>query len=549
MVSARTPYLAHLEEVHLNPTTDAARTEDLVTTMSERMTTLTRTLANWMQEQPHSLAEVEEHVVRLLKELGATLIADLCSLAASCQPSPSIACSCGQQALYQRERKAQVTTLLGPISIWRSYYLCPNCGVGQHPLDAQLQFCAGSRSSALDELLALLGATQDSFAEAAAVLERLTLIHLSPNSVRDATEQLGALLLEQQAQPLTEPQSSPAAPALSTTKPKRLYITMDGVLAHLHERGYSEIKVGCCYHTHSRVSPKRPERLEIRAHSASYVSALEQAQNFGWRLWQEALRRGLLTSDEVVVLGDGAHWIWNIAERHFPAAIQILDWYHASEYIWNAASAIWGAASSERNRWARCQLDRLWEGRVEQVLVELQQHLSSGEVVEAAVSYYSEHRGRMDYAHYRARGLQIGSGSVESACKQLVTARLKQAGMIWNASGAEAVAMVRAWLKSERWEEALALRGVRKRGYQRKQADQEAEKSQASGQIEQEQASEPIEPSSKAQQQRLPAEVLSVVQAELAEQRGKNVWGKTWSVRRQRELAPQTQQQKPAIAA
>ena len=64
----------------------------------------------------------------------------------------------------------------------------------------------------------------------------------------------------------------------------------------------------------------------------------------------------------------------------------------------------------------------------------------------------------MDYASYRARGLQIGSGSVESACKQLVTARLKQAGMIWDAAGAEAVAAVRAWLKSERWEEAIALR-------------------------------------------------------------------------------------------
>ena len=134
----------------MNPTTDAARTEHLVTTMTERMTTLTRTLSTWMQEQPHSLAEVEHHVVRLLKELGASLVAGLCSLAAAPQPSPTLTCSCGQQAAYQRERKAQVTTLLGPISISRSYYLCAECGVGQHPLDAQLQFCAGSRSAALD---------------------------------------------------------------------------------------------------------------------------------------------------------------------------------------------------------------------------------------------------------------------------------------------------------------------------------------------------------------------------------------------------------------
>ena len=67
----------------------------------------------------------------------------------------------------------------------------------------------------------------------------------------------------------------------------------------------------------------------------------------------------------------------------------------------------------------------------------------------------------MDYAAYRARGLQIGSGSVESGCKQLVTARLKQAGMIWSADGAAAVATVRAWLKSDRWAEALAVRTIR----------------------------------------------------------------------------------------
>jgi hypothetical protein len=496
------------------------------------------------------LAEVEQHLVRLLKELGSSLLAGLCRLAAPQQPTATISCACGQEAAYQRERKAQVTTLLGPITIWRSYYLCAACGVGQHPLDAVLQFCAGSRSQALDELLALLGATQDSFVQAAMVLERLTLVHVSANSVREATEQLGEVLLEQQAQPQEEIAPSAPARATITGAASPLYITMDGVLAHLHERGWSEIKVGCCYHTRSRVDRKRPQRLEIRAESASYVTALEEAREFGWRLWQEAVRRGLLSSEEMVVLGDGAHWIWNIAEKHFPRATQIVDWYHASTYLWNAASAIWGEASLERGEWADAQLDLLWEGKVSEVLDELERwREKGGEAVEAALSYYSEHQTRMDYASYRARGLQIGSGSAESACKQLVTARLKQAGMIWEASGAEAVAVVRAWLKSERWEEAILLRGVRSRSYRRKQAGQEVEKSEARGPGAKEQASEPVETVVKARQQAMSAEVLAQVQGELAEQRGKNVWGKAWSVGRQRELAAQTEQSRPSIAA
>ncbi len=521
----------------MNPTTDATPAEDLVATMTERMTTLTRTLSTWMQEQPHTLAEVEQHVVGLLKELGATLVAGLCSLAAPAVPSPTVACSCGQQAVYQRQRKAQVTTLLGPISIRRSYYLCAACGHGQHPLDAQLQFCAGSRSAALDELLALLGATQDSFVEAAHVLERLTLVHVSATSVRDATEQLGTLLQSQHARPLAQQPASLAARPSTTGCASPLYITMDGVLAHLHERGWSEIKVGCCYQTRSRVDRTHAERVDIRAHSASYVSALEQATSFGWRLWEEAVRRGVMSSEEVVVLGDGAHWIWNIAETHFPRAVQILDWYHASEYVWNAASAIWGEASEQRVRWAECQLDALWESKVKDVLVELEQWRERAEAVEAALSYYTTHQGRMDYASYRARGLQIGSGSVESACKQLVSTRLKQAGMIWDAQGAEAVAVVRAWLKSERWEEAMALRGVRKRSYRGRQAVEKQEGSEGKGQAVEEAGEAAVAAEGLARRQVLTAEVLAQVRAELAEQRGKNAWRRAGTAKHQEQQA------------
>lgn len=194
-------------------------------------------------------------------------------------------------------------------------------------------------------------------------------------------------------------------------------------------------------------------------------------------------------------------------------------------------------------------MDLLWEGKVAEVLVELEQSCARGEAVEAALSYYTEHQTRLDYATYRARGLQIGSGSVESACKQLVTARLKQAGMIWDAAGAEAVAAVRAWLKSERWQEAMALRTVGRRGYRRQGADRALEERQAERPAVKEQASGKVEPRAKAPQQGMPAEVLTRVQAELAAQRGKHGWGKAWSVQRQREMAAQRAQSKPVSTA
>jgi len=356
--------------------------------------------------------------------------------------------------------------------------------------------------------------------------------------VRDATEQLGALLLAQPNLPVADLAPCVRPTASASAAPSRLYITMDGVLAHLHERGWSEIKVGCCYQTHRRPDRTRPDQVDIRAHSASYVTALEEAQTFGWRLWAEAVRRGGLRSDEVVVLGDGAHWIWNIAAAHFPRATQILDWYHASEYVWTAARTIWGETSAQRVPWATSQLAALWDGKVALVLEELAQWQACGEAVAAAVSYYTTHQGRMDYPSYRARGLQIGSGSVESACKQLVSARLKQAGMIWDAEGAEAVAMGRAWLKSERWDEALALRGVRTRSYQRKLSSRAQQEQAGQQQAEAAAAHVSVRPRVNAPSQVLPADVLAQVQAELAEQRGKHVWRRGGSGQRQPEAAP-----------
>ena len=147
------------------------------------------------------------------------------------------------------------------------------------------------------------------------------------------------MLGAEQAQHARAAEAGQARPT-ADTPPQRLYITMDGVLAHLHERGWSEIKVGCCYQTRARPERTRPVQLEVRAHSLSYVTALAEADTFGWHLWQEAARRGVLDATEVVVLGDGAHWIWNLAATHFQGATQLVDWYNASAYFWEAATAI-----------------------------------------------------------------------------------------------------------------------------------------------------------------------------------------------------------------
>jgi hypothetical protein len=454
------------------PTTD--RSEAFVQIMTQRMASVARSLADYVQAEPRPLQDLEAHIVRVLHDLGNALLTALLPLAAPPQPAPDVPCPCGRLARYQRLRPATVSTLLGQVTLTRALYHCTHCGLHLAPLDTQLQLAAGGLSTGLNEVLALLGATQDSFAQASEVLERLCLVQLCSNSARAATEDLGEVLASHAQQVVATAQQTHSAPEAACAAPPRIYLSMDGVLAHIHDAGWKELKTGCVYTTRTRVPRSRPEKVELRAEQQRYVAALTDAEQFGWQLWAEACRCGLTSSSDVVVVGDGAHWIWNVAETHFPHATQILDWYHASEYVWNAATTIFGEGSEGRKQWAKQQLDALWDGQVVDVLARLECYRSKGEAVSDAISYYTTHQTRMDYPSYRARGLQIGSGTIESACKQLVSARLKLAGMIWDADGAEAVAVVRAWLKSDRWDEAMRLRPPPQRTYRRQAPAPEA---------------------------------------------------------------------------
>ncbi len=422
-------------------------------------------LGHWVSTSPRTLAEIEEHTLAAVQTIGQQVLAGVCQVAAAAAPTPpTTPCACGQQADYQRQRPAQVRTVLGPITIHRAYYHCPACRHGLAPLDRQLGYCAGSTSAGLDEVLALLGATADSFEAASTLLAKLTLVQISPNVVRAATETLGQVLQAEEQRVVQAAWARGALPSAVATPPQ-LYISMDGVLVHTATQ-WREYKLGSVYTTTLRPSTTQPGRDDVCAQEISYVGDLAEAADFGQLLWCEAARRGVLTAREVIVLADGAHWIWNLADEHFPGATQIVDWYHASHYLWQAAHAIYGEGTPLAKRWAKRRVAELWAGQVPKVLRALgtaPQHAA----VQEASTYYTYHQQRMAYADYRARGLQIGSGTMESGCKQIATARLKQAGMIWSVAGARAVAAVRTWLKSNRWTEAMTFRPLRQRTYHR----------------------------------------------------------------------------------
>src|SRR5215213_2462614 len=316
----------------MQPTTLAPRQQAFVAEMPQRMADVARRLSAWANEAVRTLGDLEQHAVRLGKELGNALLAGGCQLAAPAVAARQSACACGHLATDERWRPAPVLTVLGPITVQRPYYHCAHCHHGSAPLDEQLALCAGSSSAGLDELRALLGATEDSFEAAAAALDKLTLVHVCPNLARTASERLGQVLhaVEQQVVAAAWADEAVLPPAPTTPPPARLYVSMDGVLVHTYD-GWKADNLGSVYTTATQVSRHRPDALLIRAQDASFVGDCTDPQTFGRALWCEAARRGVLAAAEVVVIGDGAHWIWHPAAEHFPEALQIVDWYHATQ--------------------------------------------------------------------------------------------------------------------------------------------------------------------------------------------------------------------------
>ena len=214
------------------------------------------------------------------------------------------------------------------------------------------------------------------------------------------------------------------------------------------------MKLGCVFTQTGFDRKGRPVRDE---ESTSYTGAIEQAEAFGQRIYQEARRRGMYRAGEVCVLGDGASWIWNIADEQFYGAIQIVDLYHAREHYWKVAKACFGQNNERLHQWTEERCRELDDGKVEEVIKAINQCLSlpGGDraICEKESGYFEKDKKRMRYADFRRRGFFVGSGVLEAGCRTVIGQRLKQSGMHWTVRGANSIIALRCCIMSNRWED------------------------------------------------------------------------------------------------
>jgi hypothetical protein len=385
----------------------------------------------------------------------------------------AIVCACGTRMESQGLRDKEVLTILGPVSYRRSMFQCPACQSTRYPGDEQLDLVGTTRSPGLRRMMARAG-SRSTFKEGRDDLKIYAGIEVSAKDIERVAEGMG-----QQMEAWASQERKEILQDYPQLRPEKtlpiLYISYDGTGVPmtreelLCRKGKQadgsattrEAKLGCIFTqttTDARGFPVRDPD------ATSFVGAIESAEDFGWRIYGEAVRRGLFKAQRVVVLADSAQWIKNLAQMHFPEAKLIIDLYHARQHVSELCKTLFirneKKISHQRVRWWT-DLD---DGKVEKIIRQAQQHLpeevEAKKKAEVEIHYLEKNTESMRYAEFRAQGLFVGSGVVEAGCKTVIGQRLKQSGMEWSVRGANAIISLRCILTSGRFEDYWESRAL-----------------------------------------------------------------------------------------
>ena len=420
------------------------------------------------------LEATEKALRQMGQRLGGSMLGKL--LNGDGKPIRSrIDCGKGHRARLCGVRRKQLTTVLGEVKIGRGYYYCDQCRKGLIPKDRELDIVGTSLSPGVRRMIGRVGG-KEPFDEGRLDLEELAGVCVSTKAVERASEAIGEDI-EACEKPDRELMVSGKIVALESKKHPvaRMYIAMDGTGVPVlpietvgrpgkDETGDAktrEARLGCVFTQTGSDERGEPVRDE---NSTTYVGAIEPAEQFGSRIYAEAVRRGVRDAAEVVVLGDGAHWIWTIADLHFYGATQILDLYHALEHVSVVAKTVYEVLDKKANKWIEKRTEQVKRGDIKALLRSLKRLNPEGKdaslVLSREIEFFRKNRDRMRYDEFRKRGLFIGSGVVEAGCKTVIGRRLKLSGMRWTVRGANAIISLRCCQMSRKWEDYWEARSA-----------------------------------------------------------------------------------------
>lgn len=399
---------------------------------------------------------------------GAAALSELLQFPApEADQQRSIGCSCGRQAHYRELRSKPVLTAVGTVNISRPYYLCPHCHIGQFPADVELDIENTESSPGVRRMQAMVG--QDApFDHGREQMKMLAGLEVTTKAVERTAESVGDDIARGEQQEVQRAVQLDLPIVVGTPVPM-LYVQMDGTgvpVVKKETQGRKgkadgqpahtrEAKLGCVF----TQTAWDKEGFAIRdPDSTTYVGAIETVDDFGKRLYVEAWKRGWSRAKKKVVMGDGAEWIWNLAERHFPGAVQIVDLYHARQHLWELVRKLHCNDEVKQKAWMRVHQKRLLDkGKIDKLVAAIASlHSANPEVakkIRLEADYFHRNAERMRYPSFRAQHLFVGSGVIEAGCKAVIGSRLKRSGMFWTVRGANAILALRCCHLNGRFED------------------------------------------------------------------------------------------------
>lgn len=417
-----------ISEKMIGGTTPTMSTEVIV---SELMELIQSQIADSVGE---SLSAKEERALAIGRRAAKLAMSEM--IAVDDSELLCVACECGGIAPSRESRSRSIVTMAGTHRVSRRRYRCERCGRWIVPRDVGLGIGSGNYSVGVVALTAEVSAGF-AFEAGEDFLARRFGLDLCYKQVQRLAERTGAVVCEREYDLALGVVSDEIA-LVCQEQPEMLTISADGVMVH-SDGAWTEMKCA------SFLSEE---------YGRSTIATMEACEKFGELLYLEAVRRGLLRAGKVVFVADGAVWIWNLVSHHFPDAVEIVDWYHAAQHLWEVANAWYGKGSKKAKKWVKSNKARLMEDGVDRVVSSIKQWKPETEdhikIKRENLHYFTTNANRMLYATYKLNGYYIGSGSVESACKQYGPGRLKGPGMRWKKTGIEAIAHLRSAVLNRR---------------------------------------------------------------------------------------------------
>jgi len=354
-----------------------------------------------------------------------------------------------------RNRRRRIQTLFGPIGLTRNYHHHRKSGTGRCPLDQALGL-EGATTPAVARLICRAASLSPSYQQGAGDLAAYAGLSFDPRDLGRLVAAVAPGLRDALANLQPADCSAPPAEPIPV-----LYVSTDGTGTPMRREELAgrpgkqedgsartrEAKLGCVFTQTTTDEQGKPMR---DPDSTSYVGTFRGCREAGVLLHQEALRRGLGRARQVVYLGDGAAWVWENCRLTFPGAVEILDFYHASEHLADMTKAIHedpDRATALHRRWSHDMKQTSPAALLTEARTLLDEHSEWPETKRAAIqseiNYLESHASRTHYGEYRAKGYFIGSGVIEAGCKTVVGRRLKASGMFWSEAGAENILSLR----------------------------------------------------------------------------------------------------------